>query len=240
MLPNFIIVGAQKSASSFIHACLMEHPEIFMPSEEVSFFESPDYEQKSIEDLKKLFVGRTEKMIGIKRPTYIGKPEVPGRIRIHLPDAKLIAVLRNPIDRAVSAYYHNIKYGFIPGIDIEKGMNLLLDGAYEKTFKRAHEIIDFGFYYKYLKQYQWFFDNDRFIILLYEDIIADKLSAIQKVYSFLDVKSSYVPKAINSRPQAVIYSIPRLHFLSLRNTFLYKYNYDRTRLFVREGGGGIY
>ncbi len=235
MLPNFIVVGAEKSASTFVHKCLMEHPEIFMPSEEVPFFESPDYEQTSIENLEQLFVGRTEKMLGIKRPNYIGKPEVPIRIRRHLPHAKLIAVLRNPIERAVSAYYHNINYGFIPARNIEKGMNLLLDGAYEKTFKRAYEIIDFGFYYKHLKEYQYFFDNNSFLVLLYDDIIADKLSAIQKVYSFLNVESSYVPKAINSKPQAVIYSIPRLRFLTLRNRFLYKYNSDRTRLFLRDG-----
>lgn len=234
MLPNFIVVGAEKSASTFVHACLAEHPDIFMPPVEVPFFESPDYEQQSIENLKKLFVGRTEKMLGIKRPSYIGKPEVPERIRTHFPNAKLIAVLRNPIERAVSAYYHNINYGFIPARDIKKGMNLLLDGAYERAFKRAHEIIEFGFYYKYLKLYQHFFDNDCFMILLYEDIICGKLSAIQKVYSFLGVQSSYVPKGINSKPQAVIYSIPRLRILSLRNRFLYKYNSNRTRLFVKE------
>lgn len=234
MPDEFIIVGSQKSASTFVQACLEEHPEIFMPSMEVSFFESPDYEEQSVEDLQKLFVGRTEKVLGFKRPSYIGKPEVPERIRNHCPTAKLIAVLRNPVDRAVSAYYHNINYGFIPPLEIEEGMNLLLDGAYEKIYRRAHEIIEFGFYYKYLKLYQHFFDNDLFMVLLHEDIISDKLSAIQKIYSFLNVHSSYIPKAINSRPQAVLYSIPRLRVLSLRNQFLYEYNSDRTRLFAKK------
>ena len=81
MLPNFIVVGAQKSASTFVQVCLAEHPDIFMPSTEIPFFVSPDYEQKSINNLKHFFIGRTEKMLGIKRPDYIGKPEVPERIR---------------------------------------------------------------------------------------------------------------------------------------------------------------
>lgn len=125
MLPNFIIIGAQKSASTFLQACLNDHPDIYMPYGETPFFESPDYERNNIRDLEKIFVDRDEKCIGIKRPTYIGKPEVPERILAHLPNAKLIAVLRNPIDRAISAYFHNINYGFIPAIDVETGSKSL-------------------------------------------------------------------------------------------------------------------
>ena len=121
MLPNFVIIGAQKSASTFLQVCLSEHPDVFMPPGETPFFESPDYENSDISRLESLFNNRSESKLGIKRPSYIGKPEVPKRIEYHLPDAKLIAVLRNPIDRAVSAYFHYINNGFIPCINLEKG-----------------------------------------------------------------------------------------------------------------------
>lgn len=231
MLPNFVIIGAQKSASTFVQLCIKEHPEIYIPTEEISFFESPDYEQQDISSLEHLFKGKKEKRLGIKRPSYIGKPEVPERIRNHLPNAKLIAVLRNPIERLVSAYHHHIKYGFIPARSIEKGLYKLLDGSYFKQYKRSKEIIEFGFYYKYLKEYQYFFKRRQILILLYEDIMKNPLGSIQMIYSFLDVDTRYKPKAIDSRPQAVTYSIPRLRFISLRNSFTFKYNYDRTRLF---------
>jgi len=105
MLPDYIIIGAHKSASTFVHKCLMEHPDIYMPKDEIPFFEIPDYESSSLSELEKYFKGRKEKRFGIKRPSYIGKPEVPARISNDLPDAKLIAVLRDPVDRAVSSYY---------------------------------------------------------------------------------------------------------------------------------------
>ena len=234
MLPNFVVIGAQKSASTFIQECISEHPQVWMPSGEIPIFESPDYEKYGISALQQLFKGKKEEKLGIKRPNYIGKPEVPERIKRHLPEARLIAVLRNPIERAVSAYYHYINYGFIPAIDIEKGMRSILDGAYKDKFKRAHEIIEFGFYYKYLKKYQYFFKKGQILIVFHEEILADKLASIQRVYSFLDLDKEYIPKATESRPQAATYNITRLKLLSMRNLLIYGYNSDRTRLFVKK------
>jgi len=157
MFPNFVIIGAQKSATTFVQHCLSEHPEVYIPKAEIPFFETPDFEQHSLAALERLFDGRREKRLGIKRPTYIGRPEVPGRITKHLPNAKLIAILRNPIHRAISAYYHNINYGFIPVVDVEEGMRNILNSVYDYKYKRAREIIEFGFYSKYLKMYGHFF-----------------------------------------------------------------------------------
>jgi len=157
MLPNFVIIGAQKSASSFLQACLNDHPDIYLPHGETPFFESPDYEQSDIRELQRIFEKRSEKCLGIKRPNYIGKPEVPKRIASHLQNAKLIAVLRNPIDRAISAYYHNIKFEFIPPIDIEIGMRKLIwEPSFSAKYKRSPEIIELGFYCKYLSKYDQF------------------------------------------------------------------------------------
>ena len=234
MLPNFVIIGAQKSASTFVQGCLKEHPEIYIPNGEIAFFESPHYEENSIVSLERLFEGRNEKCLGIKRPNYIGTSEVPNRIKNHLPNAKLIAVLRNPIERAVSAYHHYINYGFIPPRDIERGMLDLLNGSYSVKFKRSKEIIEFGFYYKHLKEYRHFLEREQLLVLLHEDIVKSPLSSVKRIYRFLDIDAKYEPKAIDSRPQAVTYSIPHLILSSIRNRLFYNYNSDRTRLFVKD------
>ena len=234
MLPNFVIIGAQKSASTFMHMCLAEHPQVYMPMDEIPYFESPDFKEQPISSLEKLFSGHEQKMLGIKRPSYIGKPEVPGNITQSIPNAKLIAVLRNPIDRAISSYYHNVNNNFVPARSVEKGMKLLLDGAYENKYKRAHEIIEFGLYYKYLKDYKLFFERNQILILLHEDIIEDKLGALKKAYDFLGIDNKYIPSSLNQKPQKVLYSIPRLYLLSMRNRFCYTYNHDRTRLFAKK------
>lgn len=235
MLPTFVIIGAQKSASSFMHKCLADHPEIYLPRREIPFFESPDYEQGSIKQLEKLFEGRREQCLGIKRPNYIGKPEVPARIQTHLPNVKLIAVLRNPIDRAISAYFHKINYGFIPPLDVESGMRkMILDPSFSFKYKRSPEIIEFGYYYKYLSRYSQYMKNGLLLIFLHEDILSKPLESIQRAYNFLGVSPDFIPQSLNTRPSKVLYSLPRLKLRSHRNRFKYVYNEDRTRLFSKE------
>lgn len=58
MLPTFVVIGAQKSASSFMQLCLAEHPDIYMAEGETPFFETPDYEQSDISELEMTFQGR--------------------------------------------------------------------------------------------------------------------------------------------------------------------------------------
>lgn len=234
MLPNFLIIGAQKSATTFLQICLNDHPDIYLPNGETSFFESPDYEQSVIRDLERIFDEKSEKCLGIKRPNYIGKPEVPKRILSHLPNAKLIAVLRNPIDRAISAYYHNVKYGFIPPINVEIGLRKLIsDPSFSAKFRRSPEIIEFGYYYKYLRKYEHYINNNQLLVFLHEDILSKPLESVQKAYDFLGVSNTFIPSSLSLRPQKVLYNLPRLKFVSLRNNFLYVYNQDRTRLFVK-------
>src|SRR3954453_11545774 len=108
-MPSFVVIGAQKSASTFLQTCLADHPDVFMPKGELAFFESPDYERATLTDLRRLFEGRLERRLGFKRPNYLCKPEVPARLAKDLPDALLLSVLRKPLDRAISAYFHYIR-----------------------------------------------------------------------------------------------------------------------------------
>lgn len=234
MTPTFIVIGAQKSASTFIQKCLADHPEIYMPNGETPFFESPDYENGDFANFEKIFKNRTEKCLGIKRPNYIGKMEVPGRIEKHLPESKLIAILRNPIDRAISAYFHNINYGFVPPFDLEDGMRKLIsDPSYSKDYLRSPEIIEFGMYYKHLTEYKHFLKNNNLLVFLHEDIVSKPLESIRKSYEFLDVERDFTPKSLKSTPQKVIYNVKRLKFIRNRNSYMYDYNEDITRLSIK-------
>jgi Sulfotransferase domain len=236
-LPNFLIIGAQKSASTFIHVCLAEHPEVFMPINEITYFEDPDFREIKREEFEQLFADvNGEKAVGIKRPNYLAKPEVPGRIKEMIPEAKLIAVLRNPVQRAVSAYFHYVNNGFIPPAPPEKSMTRLLDGEYKQSYPKSEEILEYGLYHKHLERYLSFFDRGRILILFQDEIAKDNLAQLRKAYQFLEIDDSYVPRQLNDRPQAVVYSIPRLKILRLRNERLYDYNSDRTRLYIREQG----
>ncbi|MBS8228120.1 sulfotransferase domain-containing protein [Vannielia litorea] len=229
--PHFIVIGAQKSASTFVQNCLGDHPEIYLPHGEIPYFESPDYEEAAEPPWSKLFAGRTEKILGFKRPNYIGKPEVPPRITADLPEIRLIAVLRNPIDRIIAAYFHQIKYGTLPAVPLEEGLPEILDGGpLASRYPRARELVEFGLYAKHLKTYESFMADGRLKILLHEDIAREPGAQIRQCYSFLGADDSFSPSTLHSRPQKVAYSIPRLKFLGLRNRFLHGYNHDKTRV----------
>ncbi|MDA8736495.1 sulfotransferase domain-containing protein [Opitutales bacterium] len=234
-LPNFIIIGAQKSASSFMQVCLSDHPDVFMPIGETAFFETPDYEQGSISDLEDLFTGKKQQCLGIKRPVYIGRSEVADRIKIHLPDAKIIAVLRNPIDRAMSSYFHNVNYGFLPPIDIEEGMRAIIsDQGFRDSYPRSGEVLEAGFYWKYLKEYNSYKEAGNLLVFLHEDILNDPLQAIRETFRFLGVDDTYVPSTLESKPQSVTYNLARLKVRRLRNPVLFRYSDDRMRLYKKD------
>lgn len=230
MLPNLIIAGAQKSASTFIQTILSDHPEVYLPKQEVPFFEDPDYGNMNIKEFDKIFMNRKEKVLGIKRPNYLCKPEVGPRLAEIIPNAKVLIILRNPIDRAISAYFHNIKYGFLPPLPIEEGLDKVIDGSINSEYPRAAEIVNDGFYYKCLQLYEHFFQTGNILILLHEDILQNKKMSIQRIYDFLGINSSFNSKNINLTPQKVIYNIKRLKFIRVRNNLVYKYNNKRTRI----------
>jgi Sulfotransferase domain len=228
LLPNCVIIGAQKSGSTFLHRCLGEHPDVYSPRGEVHFFEDPHYHEEKIDHLENILrKGAGKRVVAIKRPKYLARPECAERIARHCPDAKLLVVLRNPLERAVSAYFHYINYGFIPAVNLENGMRAILSNRYENLYPGAKDIIEFGFYYKHLTRYLKYFDPHRIHVTFFDDLRRNALKEVKRVYTYLDVTDDYVPRSLGSRPQAVIYSLARLRMRRFRNSFVY--TYDQTR-----------
>lgn len=234
MLPNFVILGAQKSASTHLHRCLAQHPEIYMAPGETRFFEDPEYLSAEVADLEKAFVGvEKEKALGIRRPDYLAKPEVPARVAKLLPQAQLIAILRNPIDRALSAYYYYIKLGFLPVVPVEVGMEAVLQGTVTRTHPKAGEILDYGLYFHHLTKYLELFDRQSLLLLRLEELVQDGPEALRKVFRFLDVDPTFVCGSLGKQQNPGVYSLARLKLLRLRNRYMYTYNANKTKLYPR-------
>ncbi|HBG29765.1 sulfotransferase domain-containing protein [Sinimarinibacterium flocculans] len=221
-LPDFLIIGAQKSASTFVQTVLREHPDVYMPKDETRFFEDPEFGEGDSDALRALFRGCHERRLGIKRPDYLGRPEVPARIRRIIPDAQLVVVLRNPIDRLLSAYYFYVKLGFLPVADINVALARLLDGeAYGGP--KARELLEYGNYATHLERYRALFPAHQMLVLLQEEIQATPNDAVRRLCSFLRLEHSSLgplPELAN----AGVYSLSRLRLLTLRNRFLYAYD----------------
>jgi hypothetical protein len=231
---DFVIIGAQKAASTFITKCLEEHPDVFIPPEEIRYFESPLFEEQTYDDFLKLFTGYENLLLGIKRPDYLANPDVPERIFNANPDTKLICILRDPLKRVVSAYYHYMAYGYIPKVNIETGLTRILNGEYEDAHPRSTEILENGLYFKHLTTYRKYFDERNIFVLLQDDLVRNQGKAVCSIFDFLNLDSSFISSRLNARPSAVIYSIPRLKFTSLANGYKYNYLYGGQEVEVKE------
>src|SRR4051794_34667074 len=105
MLPNFVIVGAPKCGTSSLARWLMQHPEVYLvPEKELHFFTG--FWDQGIGWYENCFSPNGQRAIGEASPSYLADHTAHERMASVIPDAKLIAMVRNPIDRAYSHYWH--------------------------------------------------------------------------------------------------------------------------------------
>jgi hypothetical protein len=184
VLPNFLVIGAQRCATSWMYFCLKEHPDIFLPfMKEIHFF---DYNyEKGLEWYKRYFNTRSDqKVVGEISPSYLYIEKVPGYIYKHLRDVRLIICLRNPIDRAYSQYKKHLRAG-------------AFSGSFEEAIEKDPQYIQRGFYFKQISRYLEFFPRDRILILIYEDIQKDSPAVLKNIFDFLEVDSDFIPSCID-------------------------------------------
>ncbi len=206
-MPNFLLIGAGKSGTSSLYLYLKQHPEIYMsPLKEPHFFSfegeklnfsnlaGKKVNQKIITDLDNytsLFSGVTdEKAIGEASPSYIYYPKASERIKHYIPDTKIIAILRHPIDRAYSDYLMYYRRG-------QETINFIQAVRDEQAGKRKNwftgHYVGGGFYYKMLKRYFDNFDRSQIKVLFYQDLRDKPLNLMQDIYKFLEVDDKFIP-----------------------------------------------
>lgn len=218
-LPNFVILGAQKSASTYLAAALSRHPQVYMPTHEVRFFEDPDYSPK-LTALEALFQGKEQFLLGIKRPDYFGREEVPVRLKEHLPDVRLITLLREPVSRLVSAYYYYVKLGFLPAVDINAKLPGILR-RYPDVARRERELLDYGRYGTHLARYRDHFPAEQILVLIQDDMKISAQTTLDAACDFLQLPR-LEPTPRIERANSGLYSIQRLKWLRNRNRFFYR------------------
>jgi hypothetical protein len=207
-MPNFLIIGAAKSGTTSLYHYLKQHPQIYMsPVKEPSFFavegtklafRGPWRRWTSrntitdIEAYRALFQGVSDEVaIGEASPAYLVHPSAPERIRHYIPDVKLIAVLRDPVERAYSTYLTQRLYGGEPLADL--GQEIRRREAWVGENWRVKGYVDVGFYYTHLKRYFDIFDPSQIKVYIYEDFRANPVSVLQDAFRFLGVDETFIP-----------------------------------------------
>lgn len=222
---DFVIIGAQKSASSFLRRRLDQHPAVDLAKGEVPSFEDPYYDRGAVDRLSELFgPRRPDVRRGIKRPDYLGQSAVPARLAAHVPSTKLFAVLRDPVARAVSAYFHYVRHNFIPVRPCEEGLTALLDNRLQTQYPRSAEILTYGRYGEHLGRYLDHFPREQMIIFQQERLAAEPAEVVRESYEFIGVDSSFVPGHDIQSSNSGVYDLRRLRFLrtGYRAAFVYE------------------
>lgn len=201
--PDFLGLGAQKAATSWIHACLYEHPQVFMPAgKEVHFF-SRHYE-KGLDWYEGQLRGcGPDQLAGEISPTYLYDPQTPARIHEYVPRAKLIVCLRSPVQRAISAYRYEVKTGAVSA-----------DKSFSEALKDKPAYVEHGLYSGQLQRYVERFSRDQILIQIYEDIAREPHGFMRQVYAFLGIDPEF---RASSTEQTVNVGSGAARFRSLDN-----------------------
>ena len=197
VLPNFLIIGAGKSGTTSLFRYLAQHPEVYMsPAKEPSYFKQPGGLQgrerkhvRTLEEYTACFEGATdEKAIGEATPAYLTSADAARQIRETIPDARLIAILRQPADRAFSAYSMWISKGHEPLSFADAIVAEIRDPA-----DHQRRYIQYGFYARQLAPYYELFDPGQLRVCFFDDLSNQPLELMRDLYDFLGVSTSFVP-----------------------------------------------
>ena len=221
---NTFIVGFPKSGTTSLHYYLNQHPDVCMSNiKEPNFFSSNEIAElyydntviKKMSDYIKLFDHPNNKILGESSVSYIYYSSVAKKIFNHNKNAKIIIILRNPVDRAFSHFLMDNRLGYC-------NINFKEVISNPKKYPLFYQqYVDIGHYYEKLKVYIDIFKKENIKILIYEDFIKETQKYVNEVFDFLEIKRFKVdisPKNIYKKPSNFI--LEKLYkFKILRNLF---------------------
>ena len=212
-MSDFLIIGAYKSGTTSLNHYLKQHPQIFLPDlQEPNYFaekhasvpageperryEERGYRRPRVHSLaayQRLFApAGPDQIVGECSPEYMRNPIAAGRINAALPGVKLLAILRNPVERALSDYSMMVRdgletAGFADAVGREPSAELF------------HHYVFTGYYGRQLQRYYDLFPRQQIHVVLLEDLIADVAGTLGGIYAFLGVDPAFLPQSLDPR-----------------------------------------
>ncbi|NQZ75382.1 MAG: sulfotransferase domain-containing protein [Ekhidna sp.] len=205
-LPNFLIIGAQKSGTTSLYQYLKANPLLYFPGQKethfFTFFDLDDKRAKSLKEYEKLFLSSAEhQLTGEASPSYFTSSNARNHIKLLIPEVKLILILRQPIVRAYSNFMHARREGLESEIDFERAMTHSIEKDLISGNFKAY--LEKGLYSKHLGAYLRDFNRDQIHVLFTEDLQKDPQKEIDKCFAFLGVDSIEVSSLETKNPGRV-------------------------------------
>ncbi len=226
IMPNFLLIGAQKAGTTALSHYMKQHSQIYIsPIKEPGFFDfegqKPNFlgpgdrelfshVSTDIESYRRLFQGVSNEIaIGEATTWYLYSSRAPERIQYYIPNVKLIVILRNPVDRAYSAYLHVIRDGRELITDFAQAL-LEEETRINQNWEYLWHYKQMGFYYAQLKRYFDLFNKNQIRVYLYEDLKDNPVALMQDICRFLNVDETLIT---GSPPRRNVSGIPKNKFL---------------------------
>ena len=204
-VPNFIIIGGQRCGTTSLYTYLAQHPQILTPiKKEMDFFSW--HFDRGIDWYLAHFPPMPpgeEFLTGEASPSYFDCREAPERLYSLFPEAKLIVLLRNPVDRAISQFYR------LTGLNWEaRSLDRAISDEVERLNQNPEYIIGEepgnylarGRYIEFIKNWRTFFPPEQLLILKSEDFYAGAAAIVQQVLEFLDLPEYQLSEYQNANP----------------------------------------
>ena len=208
---NFLVIGAQKAGTTALDHYLRQHPDIGMADvKEVHYFDDEDvfaHEPTDRAAYEAHFPG-TQRLQGETTPIYLWWKPACARIHRYNPDMKLIAVLRDPVDRSFSQWNMEFNRGeetrvFRSAIEAELEQRKIDPDRQHRVFS----YLSRGFYSDQIERFQRTFDRHQLLCLKYEDLRDDPLPCLHRIFDHIGAKPASVPFALTDLNKGV-YSFP--------------------------------
>ena len=206
-LPTFLGIGVPRAGTTWLHTLLSGNPEVCLPTQrkEIRFFDR--YYERGLDWYESFFCSPEEApaygAIGEISPQYVYCEATPGRISAALPEVKLLIMLRHPVDRAYS------QFGFV-------AQRRNYGGSFEDFLATRPNALEYGFYGHYLKRYLRFFDRSRILPLLFEEVMADKRMASERLAAFLGLSVDGFPSSVERVNPSTVPRFPALSSVAVR------------------------
>jgi hypothetical protein len=244
-VPDFFIVGHAKSGTTALHRMLGRHPQIHMPAKEPRFFaikdvdieggrlsDRPGRRPRTLDGYLELFAGAApDQLIGEATPVYLRSAVAAERMARVCPDARIIAILREPVSFLRSFHLQSVRGYNESQKDFRKAIELVEARREGRRIPRRSQTpadLLYTDHVRYVEQLRRFYDvypADQVLTLIYEDFRADNEGTVRQVLRFLDVDDTAAIRAVRTLPSrdvrlAPLHSLVRLRRIALRNLAL--------------------
>ena len=207
-LPDFLIIGAEKGGTDTLFAQLLQHPQISSPLRTSLHYFEGNYNKGELwyRAHFPLALSSDKTITGEKSTFYIYDPRAPKRIHALIPQVKLIVLLREPVQRAISQYFHykNKGHESMPIADAfekeeERISHYLQNISASSLYPAGHPLKVFsyksrGYYAEQITNYFQYFSQNQIHIEKSEDYFANPLKSLKNIYNFLNIDSDFEPK----------------------------------------------